>query len=324
MTISDQQKPIGTRYAPRTDASEIVKDVELVGKTAIVTGGYSGIGLETVRSLASAGAKVIVAGRSMEKAREALADFDNNVSAMEMDLGDLASVRRFAADFLDAHKQLDLLINNAAVMACPEARIGSGWECQFATNHLGHFVLTKALQSALENANGARIVSLSSLGHRRSPIRFDDPHFDKEPYDKWAAYGQSKTANALFAVELDRRLKDKGVRAFAVHPGGIMTPLQRHLDLEEMVEFGWVDENGELSEMAKGIFKTPQQGASTTIWCATNPALDGIGGVYCEDLDIAQIASDDSPPWLHVQPHAVDQNEAAKLWEMSEQLVRDV
>lgn len=323
MSISAQQKSLGTGLMPRTDALEIVKDIDLSGKKALVTGGYSGIGLETARAIGAAGAEVVIAGRSMAKANEALAALGNNFSAMEMDLADLKSVRRFAGDFLETHGSLDMLINNAGIMACPEERTGAGWERQFATNHLGHFVLTCSLQPALEKANGARVVSLSSLGHRRSGIRFDDPNFEKEPYEKWAAYGQSKTANSLFAIELDRRTKEMGVRAFAVHPGGIMTPLQRHLDNEEMIALGWIDESGALSEIAAQVFKTPQQGASTSVWCATSQDLDGIGGVYCEDLDVADIFSEESPPWLHVKPHAVDQEAAQKLWALSEKMIAD-
>ncbi len=171
-------------------------------------------------------------------------------------------------------------------MACPETRVGDGWEAQFATNHLGHFALVNRLWpliAAAGAANGARVVSLSSTGHKRSPIRWDDVHFTAGDYEKWTAYGQAKTANALFAVQLDRLGESSGVRAFAVHPGGIMTPLQRHLPQEEMIEMGWVDADGNVNE----LFKSPTQGATTTLWCATSSQLDGMGGVYCEDCDIS-------------------------------------
>ena len=203
-------------------------------------------------------------------------------------------------------------------MACPETRLGDGWEAQFAVNHIGHFVLSAALAPALQNAGGARVVALSSIAHKRSPIRFDDIHFNKEPYEKWTAYGQAKTANALFALELDRRMRDRGVRAFSVHPGGILTPLQRHLPKEEMVALGWIDENGDIPEAVQSFFKTPAQGASTTVWAATSPMLDGLGGLYCEDCDVAQRATEDSPRFFHVADWAVDDEAAERLWRETE------
>ncbi|MEL7492025.1 MAG: oxidoreductase [Pseudomonadota bacterium] len=321
MDISDQQKPIGSGYEPKTAAAKIAEGVDLSGKTAIITGGYSGIGLETTRAIARCGAKVIAPARSMDKAREALAGVDGDVTAAAMDLGDVASVRKFAADFKENREALDLLINNAGIMACPETRIGPGWEAQFATNHIGHFVLSNELAPALAKAGGARVVALSSVANKRSPVRFDDINFEKEPYDKWVAYAQSKTANSLFAVELDARLKDRGVRAFAVHPGGIMTPLQRHLDTEEMVQLGWMNPDGTQPPEVAAIFKTPEEGASTSVWCALSPQLDGIGGVYCEDLDVANVAGEDSVRWLGVAPWAVDREAAGRLWEVTEAML---
>ncbi|MEL7485990.1 MAG: SDR family NAD(P)-dependent oxidoreductase [Pseudomonadota bacterium] len=321
MRISPDQKPLPSGLAAKTPASEIVKGVDLAGKTAIVTGGYSGIGLETTKALQSAGATVIVPVRNPEKADAALAGLEGDVASAPMDLADLGSVKRFANDFLAAHKSLDLLINNAGIMACPETRVGPGWEAQFAVNHLGHFVLSTALAPALEKADGARLVQLSSLAHKRSQIRFDDFHFEKEPYEKWTAYGQSKTANALFAVEFDRRMRERGVRAFAVHPGGIMTPLQRHLPKEEMIALGWIDENGDTPDAVKDFFKTPEEGASTTVWCATAAALDGLGGLYCEDCDVGQLATEESPRYFHVAPWAVDAEAAARLWTETEKML---
>lgn len=317
----DRQKPVKSGYAAKTPASEIVKGVDLAGKNAIVTGGYSGIGLETVRALAGAGANVIVPARSLDKAKEALKTVKGRISAGAMDLGDLASVRRFADDVLRAGAPLHILINNAGVMACPETRIGSGWEAQFATNHLGHFALTVALAPLLEKANGARVVSLSSVAHKRSPILWDDIHFRKTPYEKWTAYGQAKTANSLFALGLDARMKDRGVRAFAVHPGGIMTPLQRHLTQEEMIAAGWLDKDGKIGAAVAAMFKTPEEGASTSVWCAVSTQLDGRGGVYCEDVDIAAVMTDASPRYSHVAPHAVDEEAALRLWKVSEQML---
>lgn len=317
----EKQNPIGSGFGAKSTAREVVGDLDLSGKTAIVTGGYSGIGLETTRALAGAGARVIAPARSPDKAREALAGVEGDVRHAAMDLGDLASVRRFAEEFVDEGAPLHLLINNAGIMACPETRVGSGWEAQFAVNHIGHFVLTGGLAPALEKAKGARVVCLSSIAHKRSGIIWDDIHFNTADYDKWAAYGQSKTANALFALGLDMRLGPKGVRAFAVHPGGIMTPLQRHLQAEEMIALGWLDKDGKMPPEVAAIFKTPEQGASTTVWCAVSPQLDGCGGVYCEDCDIAANQTGDSPRWKHVAPWAVDEDDADRLWAVTEEML---
>lgn len=315
------QKPINSGFGAKTTSAEVMQGVDLSGKTAVVTGGYSGIGLETTKVLCAAGADVIVPVRNKAKADENLAAEGLAVETRQMDLGDLASVQAFAASVTGGRDKIHLLINNAGIMACPETRIGPGWEAQFATNHIGHFVLTQELLPYLKNAGGARVVSLSSLAHKRSPIRWDDIHFQKNPYEKWEAYGQSKTANALFALELNRRFRNDGVQAFSVHPGGIMTPLQRHLETEEMVALGWVDENGEPSEAAKAMFKTPDQGCSTTLWCATSAELADRGGEYCEDCDIAQLADEDSPRYFHVAPWAVDDEAAARLWNLTEEMV---
>lgn len=316
-----QQQPIKSGFGMKTSAAEVMEGVDLSGKTAIVTGGYSGIGLETTKALCAAGADVIVPVRNKAKADENLAAEGLSVETRQMDLGDLASVQDFAAGVAGGRDKVHLLINNAGIMACPETRIGPEWEGQFATNHIGHFVLTQELLPYLKNAGGARVVSLSSLAHKRSPIRWDDIHFQRNPYEKWEAYGQSKTANALFALELNRRNRDDGVQAFSVHPGGILTPLQRHLPNEEMVALGWVDENGEPSETAKAMFKTPDQGCATTLWCATSTQLDDRGGEYCEDCDIAQLATEDSPRYFHVAPWAVDEEAANRLWEVTEEMV---
>lgn len=315
------QRPLGTDFGATSDAGDVMAGVDLSGKTAIVTGGYSGIGLETVRAMEKAGARVIVPARDMKKATRALEEAGLEAGLAPMDLADLASVQNFAAEFGGQNDRLHFLINNAGIMACPETRIGPGWEAQFAVNHIGHFVLTKELAPYLKNAGGARVVCLSSLAHKRSPIRWDDIHFRNSEYEKWQAYGQSKTANALFARALNARMRDDGVLAFSAHPGGIRTPLQRHLGIEEMVALGLLDETGELSERAKARFKTPEQGCATTLWCATSPALEGHGGVYCEDCDIAPLASDASPPYAHVAAWAADDASAAKLWDVTEQMI---
>lgn len=320
MAAADQ-KLINSGFTAKSTAAEVVKGVDLRGRSAIVTGGYSGIGVETVRALAHAGADITVPARDVAKAKAALADVKGSIAVAAMDLGDLASVEKFARDYAAGRKALHFLINNAGVMACPEARIGKNWELQFATNHIGHFVLTAALLPLLRAANGARVVALSSTGHKITDIRWDDIHFRKGGYDKWVAYGQSKTANALFAVGLDDREKGNGVRAFAVHPGGIMTPLQRHLKKEEMVAAGWIDETGEIAAAAKPIFKTPEQGAATAVWCATATTLDGNGGLFCEDCDVAELAGENEPRYRTVKAYAVDHASAARLWRETEAMI---
>lgn len=314
------QKPVASPFGHGTQAGEVVKGVDLKGKTAIVTGASSGLGVETARALASAGARVILPVRSRAKGEEAAADIRKTtgnaaIEIAEMDLGDWKSVRAFADAFLKTKSPLHLLINNAGIMATPERRIMGNIESQFGTNHLGHMLLACRLAPAL--AKGARVVALSSIGHRRSPIRFDDPNFEKSPYDKWEAYGQSKTANSLFAIELNRRLEPKGINAYGVHPGGIMTNLQRDMSKEEIRAFGWVDENGKVRDG----FKTPAGGASTAVWCATSPLLASGGGVYCEDCNIAQAVPADDLSFVGVRPWAIDPAAAKALWTLSEKLL---
>ncbi|SPH22601.1 2,3-dihydro-2,3-dihydroxybenzoate dehydrogenase [Ascidiaceihabitans donghaensis] len=322
MAASDQQ-PTNAGFPAKTSALDVLDGIDLSGKTAVVTGGYSGIGLETVKALAAKGAKVIVPVRSPQKAQDALAQVNGDVTSAAMDLADITSVRRFAADVLTQTDTLDLLINNAGIMACPETRVGPGWEAQFGVCHMGHFALTQDLMPALQKASGARVVALSSTGHKLSDIRWDDVHYTDEPYDKWQAYGQAKTANALFANALARRLKDSGGHAFSVHPGGIFTPLQRHLPKEEMIALGWLGADGEPSELAKQGFKTPEQGASTTVWAATAAVLDGKAGVYCEDCDVAAVTDPDSPTarFSGVNAHACDDDSAERLWALSQDLL---
>ena len=210
-------------------------------------------------------------------------------------------------------------------MACPLTRVGPGWESQFGVNHMGHFALTTALLPLLERTPGARVVALSSTGHKITDIRWDDIQFERDAYNKWTAYGQAKTANALFANGLSRRLKGAGGSAFAVHPGGIFTPLQRHLPKEEMIALGWLGEDGEPSELAKAGFKSPEQGCSTTLWAATSPALAGKPGVYCEDCDIAAPTDPESPTarYRGVNAHACSDESAERLWSISEALLAE-
>ena len=315
-----QQKPVDSPFGYRTEASEVLKGIDLSGKTAIVTGGASGIGVETVRALAGAGARVIMPVRSREAGEKVAAEIRSStgnqaVEVADMDLSDYASVRTFADGFVKRGAPLHILINNAGIMATPERRIMGNIEAQFGTNHLGHMLLTCHLVPAL--AKGARVVELTSIGHRRSPIKFDDPNFEKTKYDKWEAYGQSKTANSLFAVELNRRLEPKGITAFAVHPGGIMTNLQRDMSKEEIKAFGWVDDSGKPNER----FKTVAGGASTSVWCAVSPLLAAGGGVYCEDCNIAQLVADDDPTFAGVRRWAIDPDAARRLWPLSEKMI---
>lgn len=323
MAQSDQT-PVQSPFNRNSTGAEVLADISLQGKVAIVTGGYSGIGLETTRALAAKGVKVIVPVRSMKKAAENLAAISGDVQTAMLDLGDLASVRSFADEMGKNLKQLDLLINNAGIMACPETRVGPGWEAQFGVNHMGHFALSKYLMPLLQRTRGARVVSLTSTGHKMSDILWDDIHYNTTDYDKWQAYGQSKTANALFANALSRRLKATGGLAFAVHPGGIFTPLQRHLPKEEMVALGWINEDGSPSELAKQGFKTPEQGCSTTLWAATSDLLNDTAGVYCEDCNIAAPTDFNSPMarYFGVNPHACDDASAERLWEISEALLK--
>jgi NAD(P)-dependent dehydrogenase (short-subunit alcohol dehydrogenase family) len=315
--MTTAQHKIGSGFGFGSTADDVLAGIDLTGKLAIVTGGYSGLGLETTRALAKAGARVVVPARRRAVAEEAVAGVDgvDGVEVDELDLGDLESVCAFAERFLASDRTVDIVINSAAIMACPETRVGPGWEAQFATNHLGHFALVYRLWPAIA-PGGARVVSVSSSGHHRSDIRWDDPHW-QQGYDKFEAYGQAKTANVLFAVQLDALGKDSGVRAFALHPGGILTPLQRHLPKEEMVERGWIDENG--TPLNPEGFKSPEQGAATQVWAATSPRLSGMGGVYCEDCDIAEPAPADGRQ-IGVRDHAVNPESAARLWTLSAEL----
>nr|BFD81141.1 SDR family NAD(P)-dependent oxidoreductase [Streptomyces sp. Xyl84] len=314
MSTTPQHK-IGSGFGATSTADDVLRGIDLTGKLAIVTGGYSGIGLETTRALTKAGARVLVPARRPTAAQEALNGIEG-AEADTLDLGDLDSVRAFAERFLASGRTADLVIDSAGIMACPETRVGPGWEAQFATNHLGHFALVNRLWPAIE-AGGGRVVSVSSRGHQFCGIRWDDVHW-RTGYDKWMAYGQAKTANVLFAVHLDRLARHAGVRAFALHPGAIITPLQRHLSHQEMFERGWVDERG--VPLNPEGFKSPEQGAATQVWAATSPRLDGLGGVYLEDCDIAEPAPDEGSHPSGVKPWATDPEQAARLWALSARL----
>ncbi|MEU4246836.1 SDR family NAD(P)-dependent oxidoreductase [Amycolatopsis sp. NPDC026612] len=306
--MATAQHKIGSGFGATTTAAEVVAGADLTGRLAIVTGGYSGIGLETTRALTAAGAQVVVPARRRATAEEALRGFEN-VEVDELDLADLGSVRAFAGRFVAAGRGIDVFVGSAGIMALPETRVGPGWEAQFATNHLGHFALVNRLWPAF--TPGARVVSVSSRGHHYGPVRFDDLEF-RQGYDKWLAYGQAKTANTLFPVHLDKLARGQGVRAFALHPGRILTDLVRHLDRQELVDAGMVDESGRVT----GGAKTPEQGAATQVWAATSPQLDGLGGVYLEDCDIAERAPADGTR-TGVKDYAIDPVQAERLWMVS-------
>ena len=305
-----RQAPIHSGFGELTTAREAVGQRDLRGVIAIVTGGHAGIGLETTRALSGAGTTVIVGARTLDKARAALAGIAR-VEVEALDLFDPASIDAFAARFLESGRPLNMLVNNAGIMATPLVRDRRGFESQLATNHLGHFQLTARLWPALRKASDARVVSLSSRGHRRSGVDFADPHFERRPYDKWLAYGQSKTANALFALALDARGEAHRVRAFSVHPGSIITELMRSMSDEE--------QRAAIATSRKvSILKTPEQGAATSVWCAMSPQLEGMGGVYCEDVDVAEAVPADFPEQRGVRPWAMDRDLAERLWTKSE------
>jgi len=292
--MSTAQVPIHSGFGYLATAAEVIQGCDLSGKIAIVTGGASGIGVETTRALASAGAHVIVPARDEAKARKALHGIDGIELAM-LDLADPASITAFAKKFRASRRPLHMLVNNAGVMFTPFGRDNRGYETQFATNYLGHFQMTVQLWPALRDANGARIVSVSSRGHRFSPMDFDDPHFDRRAYDKFVAYGQSKTASVLIAVAADARGKDDGIRAFALHPGRILaTNLSRHMSEAEVSAVPVADERGQPFTDPANYVKSIEQGAATNVWCATSSQLDGKGGVYCEDCDIASVVPTNS------------------------------
>jgi NAD(P)-dependent dehydrogenase (short-subunit alcohol dehydrogenase family) len=305
-------------FGSTSTADEVLTGVDLSGRTMIVTGASGGIGAETARALAARGATVVLAARDLAKAENAASAITEAVPAATiqvrlLDLSSLASVRSFTDTFLGEHERLDALIANAGVMATPFELTADGFELQFGTNHLGHFLMVNRLVPALVAAAPSRVVVLSSAGHRWSDVDLDDPFFDRTPYDKYVAYGRSKTANVLFAVELDRRLRAQGVRAFAVHPGAIHTELGRSLTDED---------RRSIAEMAKRggtTWKTVEHGAATAVWAATSPELQGRGGDYLEDCAVATPTVGDARHG--VRPYALDPIRAEALWELSERLV---
>jgi NAD(P)-dependent dehydrogenase (short-subunit alcohol dehydrogenase family) len=316
------QQPIGSGFNAASTANDVIKGIDLNGKIAIVTGGNAGIGLETTKVLAAAGATVVVPARDVEKARKNLAGIPN-VELAKIDFMDPASIDAFAEAFLASGRPLHLLINNAGIMWVPLRRDSRGIESQLATNYVGQFQLTTRLWPALKSANGARVINVSSLGHQMGTFNFDDPNFLHREYQTLQAYGQSKTASNLFAVELDNFGKKDNVRAYSLHPGSIYgTELGREASLELFQQMGFLDSDGNLLPEVLASLKTIAQGAATTVWCATSPMLDHIGGVYCEDADVAELSIDGSSPENQkgVKSYSLDKVSAKRLWEWSEQV----
>ncbi|WP_066956132.1 SDR family NAD(P)-dependent oxidoreductase [Streptomyces lushanensis] len=300
---------VTTPFDARSTAAEVVAGIDLAGRRAVVTGAASGIGVETARALAGAGAEVTLAVRNTAAGEEVAEDIrastgDAKVHVAALDLGDQGSVESFVAAW---DGPLHILVNNAGVMTPPETRTPEGWELQFATNHLGHFALTTGLRPALAAAGRARVVALSSVGHLGSPVDFDDIDFVSRPYDPGTAYAQSKTANVLFAVEANRRWAGDGITVNAVHPGAILSNLTRHMDKEQLA--------GVIASGAY-VFKTPEQGAATSVLVATSPQLEGVGGRYFEDCGEARRHVPDGPR-EGVADHALDAGAATRLWQVS-------
>jgi NAD(P)-dependent dehydrogenase (short-subunit alcohol dehydrogenase family) len=333
--MTQKQRPIGSGFTAASTADEVLKGIDLSSKNVVVTGGHVGLGLETTRALAKAGASVTVGSRNPARATPALAGIER-VEISQLDLLDPMSIDAFATRYLDSGRPLHILLNNAGIMGGPLVRDARGYESQFATNHLGHFQLTLGLLPALRAAHGARVVNVTSGGHRLSDIRWDDPHFTTS-YEPMLGYGQSKTANVLFAVELDRRWVADGIRGYAVHPGVIigtdLGPARPEdgtaVTDDQQRAMGLIDDAGQpIIDPDRGT-KTPQQGASTSVFAATSQLLADIGGVYLKDNDISPLdtprpinfgAEQDIP--ADVLPHAVNPESAQRLWELSEQLLK--
>lgn len=312
----------------QSTTDEVLDGLDLHSKRVLVTGGASGLGAETVRAMAAKGAEVIIAARNEQAANEVKVSIvestgNDKIEFLHLELASLAKIKASAADFNARFDRLDILINNAGIMACPFDKTEDGFELQFGSNHIGHFYFTNLIMPALLKAAPARVVSLSSLGHRASPIVFDDIHYEERAYEKWQAYGQAKTANALFAVGLNARFADKGVEAFGVHPGVIATNLARHITEEDIQRI--VDENKEMKKdpanAGRGGIKSVEQGAATSCYAATAPELTGKGGAYLEDCGLAEKVPDDTSFRGGVRGFAIDPEAAEKLWAASEAMV---
>ena len=314
------QQPLGSGFGAASTARDVINGTDLTGRIAIVTGGNTGIGLETVRILAGAGATVIAPARDVEKAQKNLQGI-SNVEIEKLDLMDPRSIDDFAEKFLSTNRPLHLLINNAGIMFVPLRRDSRGIESQLATNYLAPFQLTTRLWQALKNATGARVVNVSSQGHQFGPFHFEDPNFEVREYETLSAYGQSKTALNLFSLELDNRARPFGVSAYSVHPGNIWgTELVREAPMEILQRFGFYDAQEKPVQEVLASLKTIPQGAATTIWAATTPLLNNIGGVYCEDADIAGLALSEEMS-AGVKPYSLDELSAKQLWQQTEEMI---
>ncbi|MEV0073103.1 SDR family NAD(P)-dependent oxidoreductase [Amycolatopsis sp. NPDC050768] len=297
-------------FTASSTAAEVLDGVDLTGLRAIVTGGASGIGLVTARTLAAAGADVTVAVRNPKAVED--------LPAVQLDLADRASIAAFTAAW---DGPLHILVNNAGVMALPElTRTADGWERQFAVNHLGPAALTLGLHDALAQAGGARVVNVASSAHLMAAVDFDDPHFERTPYEAWTAYARSKTAMILFTVALAERWAADGITANALHPGGIMTNLQRHLDETQLGFVGALDDHGNVLAVPPG-WKTPDQGASTSVLLAGSPLVQGITGRYFEDTVLAPVQPNPTPDGKGVAPYAIDPALAARLWDETQKML---
>jgi NAD(P)-dependent dehydrogenase (short-subunit alcohol dehydrogenase family) len=319
-----QQTSAPKTFGATSTTDEVLEGVNLKGKRVLVTGVSAGLGVETARALVTHGAEVVGAARDLTKAKAATTGVraganGGGLESVQLDLASLDSVRVCANALVDAAKPFDLVIANAGIMACPYGKTVDGFETQFGTNHLGHFVLVNSIVSLMKP--GSRLVNLSSAGHRYSDVDLDDPNFERTPYDPWAAYGRSKTANILFAVEFDRRHKADGIRASAVHPGGIQTELSRHIGEEGINQ---LVERINAATRAAGEpdfkFKSIPQGAATTVWAGVVPAADEVGGRYCEDCHVAEIEPD-AAKRAGVKPYALNPETAKALWAKSEEMV---
>lgn len=321
------QMPIDSGFTATSTTKDVINGIDLHGKTVIVTGGYAGIGLETVKTLVGAGAEVWVPARDIAKAEKNLTGIPH-VTIEAMNLMDPTSIDNFANQFLSTGKPLHILVNNAGIMWVPLRRDSRGFESQLVTNHLGHFQLTARLWPALKKAGSARVITVSSYGHQMAPFNFEDPNFNHREYETLQGYGQSKTANNLFTVEFDKRAKDFGVRAYSLHPGSVYgTDLGREASMDLFKQMGTHDANGNIYPEVVKKLKTNEQGAATTVWCATSPMLEDIGGIYCENCDVAQIDNGDiehkydDPLTLHgVRPYSLDAENAHRLWKLSEEM----
>lgn len=304
-----------TAFNGQSTTDDVVQGIDLSGKTALVTGASSGLGFETARSLAKIGARVIITARSEEKAAAARKELleavpGADISTLVLELSELDQVRRAAEELLSRESCIDLLINNAGIMACPLERTREGCELQFGANHIGHFLFTCLIAPALKKSAALRVVNLSSAGHKYAPVDFDDPHYNEREYDKWNAYGQAKTANIWFSLGLTKR----GITSNAVHPGAIMTNLGRHMTEDDMKAFGsQAHESG-------FEFKSVEQGAATSVWAATCAELEGRGGLYLEDCQIGEPVTE-SKPAAGYADYALDEVAAERLWALSEEIV---